>query len=38
MRCARRLRLEGPWPRVSIWQGDADHTVNPNNMEALIAQ
>jgi feruloyl esterase len=29
---------KGPWPRVSIWQGDADHTVNPANMEALIAQ
>ena len=29
---------QGPWPCVSIWQGDNDQTVNPANMEALIAQ
>lgn len=25
-------------PRVSIWQGDADWTVRPANMDALVAQ
>jgi poly(hydroxyalkanoate) depolymerase family esterase len=28
----------GPWPRVSIWQGSADHTVAPANAEAIAAQ
>jgi len=28
----------GPWPRVAIWQGDADTTVFPANAEALWAQ
>jgi feruloyl esterase len=28
----------GPWPRVSIWQGDADKTVKPSNAEALVQQ
>jgi poly(hydroxyalkanoate) depolymerase family esterase len=29
---------QGPWPRVSVWHGDADKTVAVSNMEALIAQ
>ncbi len=28
----------GPWPRVSIWQGDADATVKPVNAEAVARQ
>ena len=28
----------GPWPRVSIWQGGADHTVAPANAGHLVAQ
>jgi feruloyl esterase len=26
------------WPRLSIWQGGRDRTVNPANAEALAAQ
>nr|WP_245268781.1 PHB depolymerase family esterase [Mesorhizobium sp. WSM2561] len=29
---------KGPWPRLSIWQGSADHTVAPSNAEAIAAQ
>ena len=28
----------GPWPKISIWHGDADTTVDVSNAEALIAQ
>jgi poly(hydroxyalkanoate) depolymerase family esterase len=28
----------GPWPRLSIWQGDLDQIVNPANADALVAQ
>jgi poly(hydroxyalkanoate) depolymerase family esterase len=28
----------GPWPKVSIWQGDADFTVRPANMTELVEQ
>ncbi len=28
----------GPWPTVSIWQGDADFTVRPSNMTELVEQ
>jgi poly(hydroxyalkanoate) depolymerase family esterase len=27
----------GPWPRLSVWQGAADQTVDPANAEAIIA-
>jgi poly(hydroxyalkanoate) depolymerase family esterase len=29
---------KGPWPRVSLWQGTADPTVNASNAEAIAAQ
>lgn len=29
---------KGPWPRVQVWQGSADHTVVPSNAEAIITQ
>jgi poly(hydroxyalkanoate) depolymerase family esterase len=29
---------DGPWPRISIWQGWADQTVAPSNAEAIAAQ
>ncbi len=28
----------GAWPRVSIWQGGADHTVAPSNAGHLVSQ
>jgi len=36
VRAASRHR--GPWPRLSVWQGSADHTVAPSNADALVAQ
>jgi poly(hydroxyalkanoate) depolymerase family esterase len=29
---------EGPWPRVSVWHGDADNMVVPSNALALLKQ
>ncbi|MGO4837891.1 PHB depolymerase family esterase, partial [Rhizobiaceae sp. 2RAB30] len=29
---------DGPWPRISIWQGSADQSVVPSNAEAIAAQ
>ncbi|SHJ73904.1 feruloyl esterase [Roseomonas rosea] len=28
----------GPWPRVAVWQGDADTTVHPGNAEEIAKQ
>lgn len=28
----------GPWPRIAIWQGEADHVVNPINAMELAKQ
>jgi poly(hydroxyalkanoate) depolymerase family esterase len=28
----------GPWPRISIWHGSADPTVNSANADAILAQ
>ena len=29
---------KGPWPRVQVWQGSADHTVVPSNADAIVLQ
>ncbi len=31
-------RHGGPWPRVSVWHGSADRTVNPGNAEEILKQ
>jgi len=31
-------RHNGPWPRISIWQGSCDHTVASANAESIAAQ
>ncbi len=28
----------GPWPKVSVWHGDRDLTVNPSNGDAIVQQ
>lgn len=37
-RRARGKSAHGAWPRISIWHGDADTTVDISNADALIAQ
>jgi hypothetical protein len=34
----RASRHSGAWPRISIWHGDADSTVVPQNAEELVKQ
>lgn len=29
---------KGPWPRVQVWQGGADHVVAPSNADAIVLQ
>lgn len=28
----------GPWPTISVWQGDADRTVSPINADRIVEQ
>jgi poly(hydroxyalkanoate) depolymerase family esterase len=28
----------GPWPKLSVWHGSADKTVNPMNADAIVKQ
>ena len=28
----------GPWPKISVWHGVADRTVNPTNADQIVAQ
>jgi len=38
VRARTARRGHQPWPRVSIWQGGRDRTVDPENAEILAAQ
>ena len=38
VRSAARSRSRRAWPRLSIWQGARDRTVDPGNAEMLAAQ
>lgn len=29
---------KGPWPKLSVWHGSADRTVNPSNADAIVRQ
>jgi feruloyl esterase len=29
---------KGPWPRISVWQGSADATVEPSNADSIVLQ
>jgi poly(hydroxyalkanoate) depolymerase family esterase len=31
-------RHKGPWPKVSVWHGSADRTVNPANANEIVKQ
>jgi poly(hydroxyalkanoate) depolymerase family esterase len=31
-------RQDGPWPRVSVWHGNADKTVIPSNAREIVKQ
>jgi poly(hydroxyalkanoate) depolymerase family esterase len=37
-RVRRASPHRGPWPRVQIWQGSADHTVVASNADAIALQ
>ncbi len=37
-RAAAPIGFNGPWPRLSIWQGQADSTVAPDNATLLTTQ
>lgn len=38
VRAVTKARTRRAWPRISIWQGGQDRTVDPANAEALAAQ
>ncbi len=29
---------KGPWPKISVWHGSADRTVNPSNANEIVKQ
>ena len=29
---------KGPWPKISVWHGSADRTVNPGNANEIVKQ
>src|SRR6201999_1381601 len=31
-------KYRGPWPKLSVWHGSADRTVNPANADEIVKQ
>jgi poly(hydroxyalkanoate) depolymerase family esterase len=31
-------KYKGPWPKLSVWHGSADRTVNPSNASEIVKQ
>jgi poly(hydroxyalkanoate) depolymerase family esterase len=34
----RASNHRGPWPKISVWHGSADRTVNPGNADEIVKQ
>ena len=34
----KATKHKGPWPKVSVWHGSADRTVNPANADEIVKQ
>ena len=34
----KATRHKGPWPKLSVWHGSADRTVNPANADEIVKQ
>jgi poly(hydroxyalkanoate) depolymerase family esterase len=34
----RASKHKGPWPKISVWHGSADRTVNPANADEIVKQ
>jgi poly(3-hydroxybutyrate) depolymerase len=34
----KATKHKGPWPKVSVWHGSADRTVNPGNADEIVKQ
>lgn len=34
----KATKHRGPWPKISVWHGSADRTVNPGNADEIVKQ
>ncbi len=34
----KATKHKGPWPKLSVWHGSADRTVNPGNADEIVKQ
>jgi feruloyl esterase len=34
----KATKHKGPWPKISVWHGSADRTVNPGNADEIVKQ
>lgn len=37
-RVRQASKYRGPWPKISVWHGSADRTVNPGNANEIVKQ